>query len=695
MPLFIDNKRLIPAPFVSIDRSINFAGDGRPIGQNYRITLNGTLLPNKGSPLSTGWYSGDGYPPDQVFTTDEEKHEALLAKQDLLNEVFAGPSFEFKYLPSGGSPVICRPKLVGLTITPGTWVIKSDYQVSMEAAVLSRSGTKEFDLSPELGTSGYFLTSATDTWSIAERDDGQSIYQIQRTVGATADTQYTTTGAMYGGVNESWRNAKAWVVARMGTNAVPTGNYFGLSVTGTLYNLVEDENIDTTAGSYSINRRYTYGITNYIEERSISRVTEFNLLQDGGPIIDRISVNGTIQGLAADNTPSGKLVAAWGYWNSIAAGLGTLVGANGNPVSRNVTEDTKNGTLNYSLEFINNSGSIFKHVYDVSFTYDSASNPSVSINGTIEGVTSDGFPQGGNQRFVHARSGWDVLSPTLKSLAFAESTIFGGASYTNNFADFPVNKNVAFNKANGVVTYNYTYGYLNDGSDSDQWTHDFTVEFNTTNGNSTVNAGLITSASINGTIVGLTNSDIPTTRYNNAVSGWQSVRGNLFTYVNDQYARFAGNASTLPLSSGTQSRGMVFNKAAGTISYNTTFGNFKVPGGDVAVADVTIENTLQSDVFAIQQIPGRVIGPIVQNIGTKTEATRTINVNLTMLPKGGTAYWDFSDRGTVYGYASGYLATGVSDLGTYGTNWLIAGRSENWDWKNGLYNHVMSVVIVP
>lgn len=691
--LYIDNKRLIPAPFVSIDRVINFAGDGRPINQDYRITLNGTLLPGKGSPLTTGWYSGTNYPPDQSFSTDEEKFEALLAKQDLLNEAFSAPGFEFKYMPSGGNPVICRPKLIGLTVSPGAWVIKSDYQVTLETSVLSRSGTAEFDLSPSLGTSGYFLTSATDSWSISEREDGQSIYQVQRTVAATANAAYVGTG-FYNNVTEPWRNAKSWVLARIGTDVVPTGNYFGLT-TGVLYNLVEDENIDTTAGSYSISRRYNFSTTNYVEQRNISRTTELNLLADGGPTVSRISVNGNIQGLSPSNDPSGKLVAAWGYWNSIKDGLGTLVGANGSGLTTNVTENTKEGTIDYSVDFTNYDGSIYKHVYDVSFTYDSASNPSVSINGTIEGVTGDGLPGNGNVRLDRAVSGWEVISPTLKSLAFAESSLFGGANYGNSFSDFPLNKNVSFNAANGTVGYNYTFGYVAEGGDRDQYTHDFTIEFNTSNSSGPTNAGLITSATINGTIVGLATSDVPSVRYPNAVSGWQAIRGSLFTYVNNEYANFAGNHSGLPLDSGVVSRGMVFNKAAGSINYNTTFGNFRVPANDVAVADVTIDNTLQHDIFAVQQIPGRAIGPIIQNIGTKSEASRTINVNLTLFPKSGTSYWDWSDKSTVYGYASGYLATGVSDLGTYGSEWLIAGRSENWDWKNGLYSHVLNVLIIP
>jgi hypothetical protein len=692
--LFINGKRLIPAPFVGIDRNINFASDGRAISQTYRITLNGTMLPNKGSPLTTGWYTGNSYPPDQSFITEDEKHDALLAKQDLLHEVFSRTGIEFKYLPSGGAPVIAYPRLTSISINPGAWVIKSDYQIVMEAATLSRSGTTEWDMDSSLDASGLFLTSATDNWQITEREDGQGIYEIQRSLSATAGTQYVSTGFAFG-VDEPWRNAQRWVLNRISSYPVPTGTYFGLSATGVLYNLVEDETIDRTAGSYSISRRYIYNTNNYVEERNISRVTELNLLADGGPTVERISINGNIRGLDPNNTPSGKLVAAYAYWNSIKNGLGTLVGANGSGLVVNLTEDTKNGVLDYSVDFTNYSGSIFKHTYDVSFAMDQAA-PSVTIQGVVEGVTPHGLPGNGNLRLDNAVSGWETIRPNLKDLAFAEATIFGGASYDDNFTNAPVNRSIAFNPANGTVSYTFVFGYIGEDGDSNDYTHDFTVEFNTSNARGSANAGLITSATINGTINGLTTGDLPTGRYANAVSGWFDVRGNLFSYVNTEYSRFAGNTTSLPIASGVVSRSMVFNKPGGSVSYSTSFGTFATPGiGDVAAADVSIDDTLQNDVFAVQPIPGRSIGPIVQNIGTKTEATRTINVALTLFPRSNTDLWRFSDKSTVRGWASGYLATGVSDLGTYGTNWLIAGRTENWDWKNGFFTTNMSVIIIP
>ena len=56
--LWINGKRLVPAPFLTINQQANLAGDGRGLGSIYNLTLQGTLLPHMGSPNTTGWHEG-------------------------------------------------------------------------------------------------------------------------------------------------------------------------------------------------------------------------------------------------------------------------------------------------------------------------------------------------------------------------------------------------------------------------------------------------------------------------------------------------------------------------------------------------------------------------------------------------------------------------------------------------------------
>ena len=54
---------LIPAPFVNITKNFDKQGDGEIIGVTYAISLTGTLLADRGSPLShkgLKWWEDNG-----------------------------------------------------------------------------------------------------------------------------------------------------------------------------------------------------------------------------------------------------------------------------------------------------------------------------------------------------------------------------------------------------------------------------------------------------------------------------------------------------------------------------------------------------------------------------------------------------------------------------------------------------------
>jgi hypothetical protein len=78
---------------------MTFAADGSPLNSNYNITLEGALLPNKGSPTSTTWWTAAGEPPDEAFSTEDDKFNSLLAKQELLKQEFASTGYQIQYSP--------------------------------------------------------------------------------------------------------------------------------------------------------------------------------------------------------------------------------------------------------------------------------------------------------------------------------------------------------------------------------------------------------------------------------------------------------------------------------------------------------------------------------------------------------------------------------------------------------------------
>lgn len=702
MPITIGNKKLIPAPLVTFDKQLVFTDDGRPISSVYNITLQGTLLPSKGSPTSQGWYTGPGEPSDESFSDDASRHNSLLQKQEYIREAFTVPGFKLSYAPPGGNPVEFFPTLRSIEFEPGPWVIRSDYSIQLETNYVNRVGTSAEDLftlpsgvnaNGLFNVSGYFLDSVADNLQIRERDDGTGFVDVERTVSAKSRTTYNISGV----TTEAWKIAKAWVDVRLASAPFISGDSRFISTTGR-HNLVQEESINRLGGEYSVSQRYLYSPSNtsYQDNRQITRTYNPNLTADGGSVtVIDINVNGTIIGFDPSNNVTGRLNNARSYWDSISNGtaIGLAVGAYGNPVNWNYVEDLSNGTINYSFNFVNNSGNIpiYRHNYTVNYSIGSNDLPTVNIQGTIEGVTLDGryTDASGNIKWIQATSGWTAVSPNLKSLAFAETLLFTGSS---SFSDTPSSRTIGFDKPNGTINYNYVFGFT-EGSSGDDYVHTYTVEFNTQNtkpdsGGSNI-AGLLVNATINGTVQGLVTSatpDDPTTRITNAKIGWAAIQDNLFTLVNNDYDVIGDNKP--PLYSGHLNRTVSLNNIQGLVTYSTSFNNLPAPSGgtQIATEEITVEDTYSNDVFVVQPIPGRAIGPIFQNIGTITERRKNVNVTLVLHPKTSapTTFWTVGDKNTIAAIASG-LVSSVAPVGTRGTDWFISGDTDSWNWKAGLY----------
>lgn len=130
----------------------------------------------------------------------------------------------------------------------------------------------------------------------------------------------------------------------------------------------------------------------------------------------------------------------------------------------------------------------------------------------------------------------------------------------------------------------------------------------------------------------------------------------------------------------------------GSISYTASFNNFPPNSHPlVAVEDVSVEDVNPQDIHAIQIIPGRSIGPIIQNIGTISERRRNINISLTLYPSGSPWYFTYSNKSLPATIASG-IVTGLLPPGIRASGWWIAGDTENWNWRNGFYTRSLSIV---
>ena len=696
--LLVNGKRIVPAPFVTINQQTNLTADGRSLGSVYAISLQGTLLPSMGSPNTTGWHTSTttdpGLQTDLIST--ESRHEALLKKQELLRELFSytdSSGVYLTYFSSGYSTVpieaFCRPK--GLTFNPSTWVQSIDYNIELDTMYINKVSTSGVNDLFQLSSSGYGLRNVQDSWQISQREDDSARFNISRTVSAQADTIYDANGVVGG---EAWKNARAWVLGRVSGYRMED-NSFGLPAGISGYaNLIQEESIDKLAGSYSVVQRYSYGASLVTDTRSVQRNITYRTLNDNSSIqVENITVNGVIAGFPTGSVNfdgSGAVATAYAHWNSIKNLIGPSVGAFGTGISLNFTEDYSNGTLSYTLAFVNNSGSTYRHTYDVGYTASTDGFPVVTINGTVEGITLDGFAGVGGTntlRMNSATSGWrDDIKPNLKSLAFAYSngSIFPTGVTSSNFHNVPLNQSVSFNPANGTITYNAAFGYLDSGSASDLYRNEYNINFNSANLVGTAGGYLVT-ATIEGQILGLSSGDA-SQRLTNATNAFSTIQNGLYDIASGALSNYF---SSVPgLIARPVNKSIVVNTPGGFIQYSYTYSNaLAASGTNVAVAEVSVDEAFPTQVIAVQQIPGRSIGPITQNLGTVTESRRNINISLIMTQKtGGTGRWDFTDRVTARNAASGYLNYAMTDWGVYNTDWYLVGENFNWDWKNGVYN---------
>lgn len=689
MPLSIGTKKLIPAPLVGIQKQMIFTQDGMLLNSNYRITMNGTLIPNRGSPTSKEFYDGIGDPLDESFTTDEDRFNSILAKQELLKELLASTGYYITYSPPGNDPIVFYPSLDSLSFQQGTWVVKCDYQAELSAPSINRDRTPSDDLVYTSGTNYLNLTSVSDNYQIREKEDGTEILDVTRTISATAAFRYNNPS----GNLEAWKNARTWVLSRKNTLSFNSGFIdvaTGLVLTtGMVYNVVEEESIDQLAGQFSLSQHFIFHRQNYIETRTINRSLQPNRINDNGPSIENITINGSILGLDANNLSANKIANASGYWDTIRPTLGSYVGAYGSGTITTLDIDPIVGTIGYSMQFVNQTGSLYRHNYDVNYNL-SNDLPNISINGTIEGITLNDYywnTAGNPDKFANALTGWAAVSGNLKSLIFAHPELTPTGSL---FSNYPTSKSISFNQANGVITYNFTYPYTSGALLSYQ--NSYTINLNTDNAPVNVaNAGLICGGTIDGQIIGLSVNNSADDKMNNARTGWAAIKTNLYTLVNNEYSLLGAN--TPVLNSGFVRRTLGLDTRQGVISYSAAFANTPSPSStQVAVEDITVEDVNASDVFAVQIIPGRLSGPIIQNIATSTERRRTINISLTMYPKSlSPYYWLYSDKSTPGGIASGIMATLVP-AGTRLVDFYIAGDSENWNPKAGLYTRSVNIV---
>lgn len=405
---------IIPAPHVNIQKQHLKRGDGKNIGTTFSITLTGTMITDRGSPIAftalpgstfggpydafwTGSTASDSSPnePTSESIDAKDRLRALLRKQEALRALFQkdGMTLEFA-TPGGDNPIQCNPRVLSIDFPEGTWYDQMPYTIVLEADTLrgegmanARNDDSDVELAEVLGIKDVYVSAATEDWSIDTNDQPESVgipftYQITHSMTATGKRHYVdgSTGAV---VREAWENAKAYVESFMGLDKYPYSDGPGSITTFASgvrdipnyyvgYNHATSENLDKQGGGYAVTETWLLASGNALEEFSISF--------DGGvdTALESIGVNGTITGLetsssqeVGQNSTPNKYTNAKAkydtlydnasinsafYQRAVTAatefGITTTL-VNQAPASLGISKDEIGGTIGYTLSFDN------------------------------------------------------------------------------------------------------------------------------------------------------------------------------------------------------------------------------------------------------------------------------------------------------------------------------------------------------
>lgn len=202
-----------------------------------------------------------------------------------------------------------------------------------------------------------------------------------------------------------------------------------------------------------------------------------------------------------------------------------------------------------------------------------------------------------------------------------------------------------------------------------------------------------TQVSINGTITGLeerdSNMQLLTTKYENALSKYNSIDSSIFTRAQN-YAGITLNPVSLSKLVGK-------NEINGVINYSREYDNrpSNIFTG-VLSENIRISEVFPADLVAIIPVLGRTAGPVLQYLNSKTERIVSLSIELVVAPASFGSNTTQHIRDALYGgnpritqpEAFQKIFDAAQPINYYNTSQqFIRQASENWDAKNGRYDY--------
>ena len=486
MSLSYDGKKIIPAPLVTVNKQYTKSSDGKKIGTLFNISLQGTLIPFRGSPsgnytsLDLAFWDQTGYPPDEIFSGNNEDFNHILRKQEAIRFLFSNDGRSLEWQPSGGQPVVkCNPRISTINFGEGTWADKCTYNIDLQSdwiyiSSLSPSGLEDnFEVQ--------LLQDAQEEWSFQETVGFNGVvYSVSHTITAKGivgydelGNQYSISGELPGG--EAWQHAKQWCDSRaigvIDSNIMYSSIGFSGWIGGSY---TKSTNVDERGGNYSITETWVLSSGNTFIEK------DFSVNRDIDGDVTSVVYNGRIFGLENGERAGGDQAiinaksaipsdaAAKTETENILTGLlGTYV-LGTSPSQKNISINVKEGVVSFSFTWSADPDDTFRKVCEATLSFDDGSGGyNLSLSCDIQGKGPDpstklinakaAIPTDANARLEAIAIVLDqipsgiVISDTLRSKSVSINETQGSvrASWTwrnedNDFGDSEINVEISF-----------------------------------------------------------------------------------------------------------------------------------------------------------------------------------------------------------------------------------------------------------
>jgi hypothetical protein len=472
MTVSYNSKYIIPAPYLNLQKTYVRSEDAGKINPSYKMILTGKLVPQKGSPSSSGtFWTSTGYPSDE---TGIDYFDSLINKQEALRHLFADDGKIFEVKSCTGTNILCRPTVDDIQFSEGNWYSYIDYSINMTATRISGALANEDDL--KSNDFPQHLSSVKESWNLEETDEYLgielgSVYNLSHNINAVGYNTYNDGGIE----SRGWQQSREWVYPRLGLDTtILTGTSgIGLPAYYSGYNYKRTEETDELGGSYSVNETWTISSGNTIEDFNI------NVRIPTDSYIVSITADGSIRGLGNSGVFSPisntkwdnaltkyNLLAGTSDINTIYDRTQTYSGYNNinpAPVSKTIAKNPVNGTINYTWEYDTRpttyvSGAIYENI-SISNTYPAQVFGSIPVPGRSVGpVLQDMGTTTAAQKTLNI----DVIMPYYSGISLITS-----AGFTALYNSFPTGQvDVIVNSFNSYLTGVYDQVFMDNTNDS-------------------------------------------------------------------------------------------------------------------------------------------------------------------------------------------------------------------------------------